>query len=163
MFSFRSAFQFRMVITVIAIASLTFMLGCGSAESVGVTESVDSGNQDADEAQDSTVSTGDDSPQVSGSDASDLIVIDVRSKEEWDSGHVEQAVHIPHTEIADRISEVTSDKEAEILLYCKVGGRAGTAKTSLEKIGFKNVTNGGGYDDVKEQLAKSATGEPTTP
>ena len=79
-------------------------------------------------------------------------VIDVRSKREWDAGHVMQAIHIPHTEIADRISEVTTDKNAKIVLYCAVGGRAGTAKSKLEELGFTNVENAGGYDDVKDRF-----------
>ena len=88
---------------------------------------------------------------------SETIVIDVRSKEEWETGHVEQAHHIPHTEIADRISEVTENKDSKIVVYCAVGGRAGKAKTSLEELGFTNVENGGGYDDVKNRFAKEET------
>lgn len=80
------------------------------------------------------------------------IVIDVRSQSEWDSGHVSRAVHIPHTEIAERISEVTADKDAKIVVYCAVGGRAGMAKTTLEELGYTNVENGGGFDDVKERF-----------
>ena len=92
-------------------------------------------------------------PSASENTATDeVIVIDVRSQEEWDSGHVEQAVHIPHTEIADRISEVTTDKDAKIVLYCAVGGRAGKAKSFLEKLGYTNVENGGGYEDVKDRF-----------
>lgn len=45
------------------------------------------------------------------------IVIDVRSKEEWDSGHLKQAILIPHTEIAEKIGDVTLDKSAKIVLY----------------------------------------------
>ena len=85
-------------------------------------------------------------------DEQEAIVIDVRSKEEWDTGHVESAVHIPHTEIADRIAEVTENKEAKIVVYCRVGGRAGMAKEALEAQGFTNVENGGGYDDVKDRF-----------
>ena len=44
-------------------------------------------------------------------------VIDVRSQEEWDNGHLEQAIRIPHTEISERIGEVTKDKSAKIVLY----------------------------------------------
>ena len=79
-------------------------------------------------------------------------VIDVRSKEEWESGHVESAVHIPHTEIGDRIDEVTQDKDAKIVVYCAVGGRAGRAKAKLEELGYSNVENGGGFDDVKDRF-----------
>ena len=86
-----------------------------------------------------------------------VIVIDVRSKDEWDTGHVEKAVHIPHTEIADRIGEVTDDKEAKIVVYCKVGGRAGVAKKALEELGFTNVENGGGFDDVKDRFKSESS------
>ena len=83
---------------------------------------------------------------------SNVIVIDVRSKDEWDSGHIEQAIHIPHTEIGNRIGEVTDDKDSKIVVYCAVGGRAGRAKTKLEELGFTNVENAGGYDDVKDRF-----------
>jgi phage shock protein E len=76
-------------------------------------------------------------------------VIDVRTQAEWDSGHVERAVHIPHGEIANRIDEVTSDKNAKIVVYCAAGSRAGKAKVALEQLGFTKVENAGGYDDIK--------------
>ena len=101
-----------------------------------------------DEAEPPAADTATATDEDAGED-SDVIVIDVRSEDEWNSGHVERAVHIPHTEIADRISEVTDDKSAKIVLYCAVGGRAGVPKTKLEELGFTNVENAGGFDDVK--------------
>jgi phage shock protein E len=88
-------------------------------------------------------------PQPAPSVMDQEFVIDVRSQSEWDSGHVAQAIHIPHEEITDRIAEVTSDKNAKIVVYCAVGGRAGLAKEALEQLGFTKVENAGGYDDVK--------------
>ena len=44
-------------------------------------------------------------------------IIDVRSKEEWDEGHLEQAIFIPHEDIADKIADVTEDKSAKLVLY----------------------------------------------
>lgn len=96
----------------------------------------------------SAESTSGESP----SSVEEVIVIDVRSQEEWDSGHVGQAIHIPHTEIAERISEVSDNKDSKIVVYCAVGGRAGKAKTTLEGLGFTNVENAGGYDDVKDRF-----------
>lgn len=93
-----------------------------------------------------------DEAALNNPDSAKEYVIDVRSKNEWDGGHVASAVHIPHTEIADRIDEVTTDKSAKIVLYCAVGGRAGVAKTSLENLGYTNVENAGGYDDVKDRF-----------
>jgi phage shock protein E len=83
------------------------------------------------------------------SDESEVFIIDVRSQAEWDAGHLNQAMHIPHTKIVDRIGEVTNDKNAQIVLYCAIGGRAGNAKEKLEQLGFTNVENGGGYEDIK--------------
>lgn len=81
----------------------------------------------------------------------DVVIIDVRSNEEWESGHVAQAFHIPHTEIAQKIEEVASNKDAKIVLYCAAGGRAGKAKEVLDALGYTNVENAGGYDDIQER------------
>ena len=81
-------------------------------------------------------------------ESTDEIWIDVRTQEEWDAGHLEEAVHIPHEQIAAKILEVTENKDATIHLYCRSGGRAGRAKSALEAIGFTNVINDGGYEDI---------------
>lgn len=83
-------------------------------------------------------------------DSTEEIWIDVRTQEEWDAGHLEEAVHIPHEQIAARISEITSNKGAAIHLYCRSGGRAGRAKSALEAIGFTNVINDRGYEDIQK-------------
>jgi len=89
---------------------------------------------------------------TSCSKATEEIWIDVRTLEEFESGHIEQAFHIPHGEIANRISEVTSNKEAVIHLYCKSGGRAARAKSALEDIGFTHVLNNGDYEELKKTI-----------
>ncbi|WP_419581527.1 rhodanese-like domain-containing protein [Stieleria magnilauensis] len=50
------------------------------------------------------------------------------------------------------MSEVTDDKDARIVVYCAVGGRAEKAKAKLEELGITNVENGGGFDDVKDRF-----------
>jgi len=87
--------------------------------------------------------------------AADDIWIDVRSDKEWNSGHLDGAVHIPHTEITEKIVSLTDDKNAPIKLYCRSGGRAGIAKKELEKMGYKNVTNVGGLKDAEEAAKKA--------
>lgn len=81
-------------------------------------------------------------------------VIDVRTEEEWNEGHVEGAILIPLLEIKDRISEVTKDKKAPIALYCASGGRSGRAELILKEQGYENVENWGGVDEAKERLKK---------
>ena len=74
--------------------------------------------------------------------------IDVRSAAEYQSGHLENASNIPHTEIAQRISEVVTDKNRKIYLYCGSGGRAELARKALADLGYTHVTNAGGYRDL---------------
>lgn len=76
------------------------------------------------------------------------IWVDVRTVEEFNAGHIEGATHIPFEEIATRISEVTTDKNATIHLYCRSGRRSGIAQETLQNLGFKNAINEGGYEDL---------------
>ena len=81
----------------------------------------------------------------------DTILIDVRSAEEYKEGHLKNAINIPHTVIGDKIAAITNDKEKHIVLYCRSGNRAGKAKAVLDEMGYKNVHNAGGYEDLKKK------------
>ena len=76
------------------------------------------------------------------------LLVDVRSPAEFEQGHLEGALLIPHTQVASRLAEFGDDKSRPIVLYCKSGGRAGKAQKVLEENGFTNLTNGGGYQDL---------------
>lgn len=82
------------------------------------------------------------------------IWIDVRTSDEFNSGHIEGAAHIPYEEIATRISEVTTDKNARIHLYCRSGNRSGIAQQTLQAMGFNNAVNEGGYESLLQQQVK---------
>ena len=77
------------------------------------------------------------------------LLVDVRTQQEFDQGHLEGALLIPHTEIASRASELGSDKDRAIVLYCRSGSRSSQAKQALEKLGYTNVMNAGGYESMK--------------
>ena len=64
-------------------------------------------------------------------------VLDVRSPEEYASGHVPGAVNIPYDQLASRISEVPKDKD--VVLYCKSGRRAGIAAETLAGQGYTRL------------------------
>lgn len=81
-----------------------------------------------------------------------VIWIDVRTKEEYDRGHLPGAVHIPYEQITDKISQVTQDKNAVIQLYCRSGRRSGIALESLTAAGFSKVSNAGAYDTLKAKM-----------
>lgn len=59
-----------------------------------------------------TLSTNEEAPQETGQ-----FIIDVRSQEEWDAGHLEQAIFIPHEDLPEKIVGITEDKSAKLVLY----------------------------------------------
>ena len=79
--------------------------------------------------------------------------IDVRTVEEHRESSIPDHPNILYTEIGDRITSVTADKDAPVYLYCRSGRRAGIAKETLEQMGYTNVTNAGGIDDVRKLIA----------
>jgi phage shock protein E len=84
------------------------------------------------------------------------VIIDVRTRDEWDAGHIEGAVHIPLDEIAARIGKAVPAKETPVTLYCRSGRRSGLAKQELEKLGYQKVENAGGFEAFREKLKKAA-------
>ena len=91
---------------------------------------------------------------MSNPTSTNAIWIDVRTTDEFNSGHIAGAAHIPYEDIAVRISEITTDKNAVIHLYCRSGNRSGIAQQILQSIGFKNARNEGGYEDIVQQQAR---------
>jgi phage shock protein E len=84
------------------------------------------------------------------------VIIDVRTKTEYQEGHLEEALLIPFDQIENRISKSVPSKETPILVYCRSGNRATIAKESLEKLGYAQVYNLGGYEDVKKVYVNPA-------
>lgn len=68
-----------------------------------------------------------------------LVILDVRSQAEYDSGHLQNATLIPVTDLARRLYEL--DKQKDILVYCGSGGRSATASQTLVDNGFPSVYN----------------------
>lgn len=83
----------------------------------------------------------------------ETIWLDVRTLSEYESGHIEGAIHLPHTNVTEQASSLLPNKDDEILVYCRSGGRAGKAETLLKKLGYSNVKNIGGLADAKKRLA----------
>ena len=100
--------------------------------------------------------------QISGAEAKALmdsesgyIIIDARTQEEYDEGHIPGAIMIPEYEIADRAEKELPNKDQLILVYCRSGRRSKIAAEELVKLGYTNVKEFGGiidweYDTVKD-------------
>jgi phage shock protein E len=78
------------------------------------------------------------------------LIIDVRTKQEYNSGHYEGARNIPHNEIEVQIKKLEAWKNSPIIVYCHAGSRAGIAESILKSHGFSNVVNAGGYASMKQ-------------
>ncbi len=66
------------------------------------------------------------------------LLLDVRSDEEFQAGHIAGAIHIPHTELAARLSEVQVP-DAGVIVYCQKGPRARMAEQTLVEHGVAGV------------------------
>jgi phage shock protein E len=80
------------------------------------------------------------------------VLIDVRSESEYNSGYIPTAINIPYTQIQKHSEEIPKDKL--IIVYCKVGGRAETARKKLIELGYENVINFGGINSWEYELVK---------
>lgn len=81
------------------------------------------------------------------------VIIDVRTADEFASGHVEGALNIPYEQIGQGIQSVKGlSKDSPVLVYCRSGRRSAIARATLEKQGFKNILDGGGIDSLAQTL-----------
>jgi rhodanese-related sulfurtransferase len=70
-----------------------------------------------------------------------FILLDVRSKEEFDAGHLPNAVHVSRGLLEFKIGRVIPDKNANIILYCRTGARSAMATLVLNEMGYVNAKN----------------------
>ena len=72
-------------------------------------------------------------------DEDDMVILDVRSADEYKDGRVPGAKHISHDELGDRLKELEHAKDKDIIIYCHSGRRAGMAAALLKKNGFTRL------------------------
>ena len=77
----------------------------------------------------------------------DYIVLDVRTEQEYASGHIPGAVNIPNETIASGAIQQLPDKEQLILVYCRSGNRSKQASEKLVNLGYTNIVEFGGIND----------------
>lgn len=69
------------------------------------------------------------------------ILVDVRSEQEYNEGHLENAILLPEYEIKSKAEEILTDKLQTIIVYCSSGYRSEKAKKKLEKLGYQKIYN----------------------
>ena len=76
--------------------------------------------------------------------SADAVLLDVRTPEEFQQGHIPGALLIPVQELETRIEELAAFRDKELLVYCRSGNRSLTAAKMLEQAGFTMIYNLGG-------------------
>ena len=75
------------------------------------------------------------------------VILDTRTREEYDQGHIPGAIQISHDEITEKAEEVLTDKDQLILIYCRSGRRSKIAAEALVELGYTNIKEFGGIID----------------
>ena len=84
----------------------------------------------------------------------EVVIVDVRTPEEYDGGHIPNAILVPNESIGDDMPEALPDKEATLLIYCRSGRRSKEASEKLLKLGYKSIYEFGGIIDWPYELVK---------
>ena len=83
----------------------------------------------------------------------DGLLIDVRTPEEYDEGHIPGSVNLPLGR-TDAIKAVAPSPEARLYVYCRSGSRSARACALFEQMGYKNVRNIGGILSWRDEIAE---------
>ena len=82
------------------------------------------------------------------------IILDVRTIEEYNEGHIPNAICIPNETINEDITKRLPNKEQLILIYCRSGNRSKQAAQKLNRLGYTNLVEFGGIIDWKGEIIK---------
>jgi phage shock protein E len=104
--------------TIIILLSILLLIGCNNKEETNTLEEILKENN--------------------------YIIVDVRTKEEYDTSHVVDSINIPYDTIDENID---LDKSKTIMVYCKSGKRSSIASETLENLGY-NVLDLGAFDSI---------------
>lgn len=77
-------------------------------------------------------------------------IIDVRTKGEYQSGHIQGSVNIPLQVLQENLSKIKKDKP--VITCCASGMRSASAKSILVSNGYTDVHNGGGWSSLQYQI-----------
>ena len=82
------------------------------------------------------------------------VILDVRTHEEYNEGHIPNAICIPNETIDESVINELPDKNQLILIYCRSGNRSKQATKKLENLGYTNLVEFGGIIDWNGEVVK---------
>lgn len=142
-FSIKNIFYLGLVIFLIGILSVLFKEATGQDNKDSTTTI---------EASYSKITAEDAMDRLNNE--SDIVLLDVRTKEEYDTGHIKDSILIPVDVLEEQAIESLKDKDATIFIYCRSGNRSKTATKILLNQGYKNVYDLGGINDWPYEVEK---------
>jgi phage shock protein E len=78
------------------------------------------------------------------------LLVDVRSKEEFEQGHLDGAINIEWNKIDALIAAIGSNRQRQVVFYCRSGNRAGKSIIQLRSHGYTNIFNATGLEALRE-------------
>lgn len=147
----------KKIMCIISALICIFLTACGDAKSIGIIGGADGPTKilvaEKGEQEMYEQITAKTAKKIMDS-GEDIIILDVREKDEFDEGHIPGAILIPYTRIQDKAQEILPDKDKQILVYCRSGRRSKIAAESLAKLGYTNVKEFGGIIDWPYEVEK---------
>ena len=123
-------------ILIVLFAALCLLGGCGGGEPLQEETAEVTFRQISQEEAKTIMSTN-----------REAVILDVRTQEEYDSGHIKGAVLLPVDAITEESArEVIPTKETQVLVYCRSGNRSVTASKALAQLGYTEVYEFGGIN-----------------
>ncbi len=80
------------------------------------------------------------------------VILDVRSKNEYASGHIKGSKNIPLNAISANL-KVIGKKDRPVITCCASGMRSASARNILKNLGYTNVHNGGGWKNLQQKIS----------
>ncbi len=151
----RSKKNLKGTIALITVVLTLFSCGCGKEN--GVKNDI----KTKENVTEQTTVNSSGYEQITGEEAKHImdtqtgyIIIDARTIEEFNEGHIENAILIPEYEIGERAEKELPDKNQLILVYCRSGRRSKIASQALVDLGYTNVKEFGGIIDWEYEIVK---------
>ena len=86
--------------------------------------------------------------------STDYVIVDARTLEEFNEGHIKNAINLDYEEVTQKAESLLPDKNQLILIYCRSGRRSKIAAQSLCELGYTNVKEFGGIIDWQYEVVQ---------
>ena len=147
----------KKILCIISVLLCILLTACGNDSSIGIIGGADGPTSiivsEKGEKEMYEQITAEEAKKIMDS-GEEHIILDTREQEEFDEGHIPNAILIPYTEIDTMAEGILTDKDAQILVYCRSGRRSKIAAESLAKLGYTNVKEFGGIIDWQYEVEK---------